>query len=175
MSVRRHLALIPACHLFFAIFVSAALGCSSEEDGDPMTDDNPPSTYEELASSMAISALVDRKEYTSWKAEPTPHASPIHDRVRVFFNPALEASLRAGNAAHPSGSIVVKELYDMSDALVGHAVGVKDKDNSTAEAWVWYESFLKDNEPAVYGRAHSACTGCHSQGKDFVISALPPT
>ena len=51
--------------------------------------------------------------------------------VRVFLDPKLDASLRAGSTSHPVGSASVKEMYDGNGKLQGWAVMVKRKPRVT--------------------------------------------
>ncbi|NOK35141.1 hypothetical protein HMI49_18225 [Corallococcus exercitus] len=127
-------------------------------------------------SEQGITAFVRSGQYTSWLAEPTVHETraPHGSKVRVFFNDLLVQSLRDGNATHPMGSIVVKELFeDDGKTLRGHALDVKIAEGPGKDTWIFYEGFGPDYSNNYYGRAHSTCHGCHSDGKDYVTSPLP--
>jgi hypothetical protein len=96
--------------------------------------------------------------------------------VRVFLDPKLDASLKAGNSQHPLGSSVVKEMYDATGKLEGWAVMVKSHDDSQGGAgWFWYEitSTTNGSTPVASGNGVPLCSGCHFPGKDFVLTGYP--
>jgi hypothetical protein len=125
-------------------------------------------------SEAGIAAFLKERRYQGWLAEPAVHASPIHGRVRVFFNDTAVQSLRAGNATHPPSTLLVKELYSSDDArLTGHALEVKVEAGAGKDTWLFYEAGLNDSPAPYYGRGHPTCHGCHEAGKDYVTSALP--
>jgi hypothetical protein len=88
--------------------------------------------YPADSSNAGIEAFLAAQTYrgSGWEAETaTPReGTSLHGRVRVFFNETLTASIVAGNGPlgngmpHTQGSMVVKELYDASDAVIGQAV-----------------------------------------------------
>ncbi|NOK16243.1 hypothetical protein [Corallococcus carmarthensis] len=127
-------------------------------------------------SEQGITAFVRAGQYSAWLAEPSVHETraPHGSKVRVFFNDVVERSLRDGNAIHPVGSILVKELFeDDGKTLRGHALDVKIAEGPGKDTWIFYEGFGPDYSNNYYGRAHSTCHGCHSDGKDYVTSPLP--
>ena len=96
--------------------------------------------------------------------------------VRVFMGPKIDASLKAGNASHPIGSSIVKEMYDDSGKLQGWAVMVKTSDDSAGgKGWFWYEvtSTTDGSKPVASGNGIPLCFGCHSTGRDFVLTKYP--
>jgi len=95
--------------------------------------------------------------------------------VRVFLDPVLDASLKAGNDSHPAGSSVVKEMYSADDELEGWAVMVKTEDASKGgQGWFWYEiTSTTDPEPFAIGNGVPLCFGCHGSGRDYVLSSYP--
>ncbi len=96
--------------------------------------------------------------------------------VRVFVDPKLDASLRAGNASHPAGSAVVKEMYDAVGKLQGWAVMVKTHaDSEGGKGWFWYEntSTTTGSNPVAAGNGVTLCSGCHFTGTDFVLTGYP--
>jgi hypothetical protein len=96
--------------------------------------------------------------------------------VRVFMGPKIDASLKAGNASHPIGSSIVKEMYDDSGKLQGWAVMVKTSDDSAGgKGWFWYEvtSTIDGSNPVASGNGVPLCFGCHSTGRDFVLTKYP--
>jgi len=132
---------------------------------------------QELDTSEAgITAFVREGLYKEWLAEPSVHKTraPHGSKVRVFFNGLVTESLRAGNAVHPVGSILVKELYeDDGTTIRGHALDVKISEGPGKDTWIFYEGFGPDYSNNYYGRAHSTCHGCHESGRDYVTSPLP--
>ncbi len=96
--------------------------------------------------------------------------------VRVFVDPKMEASLGAGNAAHPAGAGIVKEMYDAERKLQGWAVMVKTAaDSAGGKGWFWYEvtSTTDGSKPVAAGNGVPLCFGCHTAGKDYVLSEFP--
>lgn len=138
-------------------------------------DEEPSPTLEGFDTSEAgITAFVRDRRYQGWLAEPEVHTSPIHGRVRVFFNGTAVESLRAGHDTHPPGTVLVKELYSGDGArLTGHALEVKVEAGSGKDTWLFFEAGLNDSPAPYYGRGHPTCHGCHSAGKDYVTSPLP--
>lgn len=128
-------------------------------------------------SAAGLTAFVRSGEYKSWRAEPQVHPSTgPHSDVRSYVNDVLYDSLKAGNAVHPRGSVVVKELYvSSSTELLGHAVDVKDEGSGE---WVFYEGFAPSYDRRFYYRGTSnLCAACHANGGvDYVLtpaSAFP--
>jgi len=96
--------------------------------------------------------------------------------VRVFLDPKIDASLKAGNASHPIGSSIVKEMYDASGKLQGWAVMVKTAaDSDGGKGWFWYEitSTTDGAKPVASGNGVPGCSGCHFTGRDFVLTQYP--
>jgi hypothetical protein len=140
--------------------------CGGEEPSSPLEGFD--------TSERGIAAFVRERHYQGWLAEPAVHPSPIHGKVRVFFNDTAVQSLRAGNDTHPVGTLLVKELYASDGAqLIGHALEVKVEAGAGKDTWLFFEAELKDNPAPYYGRGHPTCHGCHEAGKDYVTSALP--
>jgi hypothetical protein len=96
--------------------------------------------------------------------------------VRVFLGPKIDASLKAGNASHPIGSSIVKEMYDGRGKLQGWAVMVKTSaDSAGGKGWFWYEvtSTTDGSKPVASGNGVPLCFGCHFTGHDFVLTGYP--
>src|SRR5579862_3564310 len=92
----------------------------------------------------ALLAWLEAGNYLGWMAESAPHpsAGPHFGIVRAFLNPTVFASLAAGQAAHPSGSALVKELYGSGSQVQGWSVMVKVQDDSArGVGWYWFERF----------------------------------
>lgn len=127
-------------------------------------------------SAAGLTAFVRSGEYKSWRAEPQVHASTgPHGNVRSYVNEVLYGSLKAGNAVHPRGSVVVKELYGPSAELSGHAVDVKEEGSGQ---WVFFEGFVPNySRPYYYRGTSNLCADCHANGGvDYVLtpaSAFP--
>jgi hypothetical protein len=155
-------------------------GGQQQDGGTQLTDGGgQPSDGGRLDTSAAgLTAFVKSGAYKSWKAEPAVHrsAGPHGGNVRTYVNDVFYASLKAGNATHPQGSITVKELYGSSTTNVtGHAVDVKDE--ATGE-WVFYEGFGPDyTSPYYYRGISNFCAGCHQRdNNDYMLtpaSAFP--
>jgi hypothetical protein len=127
-------------------------------------------------SEEGITAFVRDGRYKEWLAEPSVHETraPHGSKVRVFFNDTVTRSLRDGNATHPVGSILVKELFkDDGKTLRGHALDVKIAEGTGKDTWIFYEGFGPDYSNNYYGRGHATCHGCHEAGKDYVTTPLP--
>jgi len=127
-------------------------------------------------SARALTAWLKAGAYLSWHAESAPHSSggPHGGTVRTFLNDAVFASLQAGNAEHPAGSALVKELYFGGITVKNWAVEVKLQDDSNGgQGWYWYEG------EGLSGVGLQICTGCHGGdfngyvSKDFVLSTFP--
>lgn len=125
-----------------------------------------------------LEAPIDKDALFAWLQsrayEQYPNDGMIHPSnsahggaVKVFFNEALDASVKANSAAHPKGSVSVKELYnaDMSQ-LRGWAVSIKTQDDSgdRGQGWYWYEVFSTTSgaSPVAAGQGVGLCAGCHS-------------
>ncbi len=119
------------------------------------------------------------KEFPAKESRNHPSRGP-HTRlglpVRVFLDSQLDASLKAGKASHPSGSVAVKEMYGPDGALQGWAVMSKtETDSRGGQGWFWYEitSTTDPSSPVAAGNGVSLCFGCHSTGRDFVLTDFP--
>ncbi len=130
------------------------------------------------ASSKELFEWLKAGSYKDWAHESVPHPAPgAHPGgVRAHLNPALEASLKGGSKAHPSGAAGVLELYGKGGALHGWAVGIKTQgDSAGGQGWYWYEVLsVKDgNRTLAADRGVPACVECHAQGRDFVMTPYP--
>lgn len=114
--------------------------------------------------------------YGGWHAESAVHPSggPHGGSVRTFLNDAAFDSLQAGNAQHPRGAAVVKELYFGTERVLGWAAEIKLDDDSAGGAnWYWYEG------ASLAGRGLTICTSCHGsdyrdfRSKDFILTPFP--
>jgi len=116
--------------------------------------------------------ISDKETYKS----RGPHAK-FGRPVRVFFDTAIAESLAAKNMSHPAGSSLVKEMYRKDGTtLEGWAVMTKTQDESAkGKGWFWSEMLLTDADPKIVaaGNGVRLCVGCHTRGKDYVLSKLP--
>ncbi len=135
-----------------------------------------PVTKDELFSYLQAGSY---KDFAAQESDQHPTSGP-HTKagwpVRVFLGPKLDASLKTGNASHPAGSSVVKEMYDASGKLQGWAVMVKTSDDSAnGKGWFWYEvtSTTDGSQPVAMGNGVPLCFGCHFVGRDFVLTGYP--
>ncbi len=148
-------------------------GCAGDPD-----DTTPEGSFPIDAALAVIAAFVDAGSYLldPWTAEtaaPRERNSDVspHDRVQVWFNDVVIASSEAGNGefqgtAHDAGSMVVKEMVDEADALLGVAVMLKLEGGVTE--WAYYcdgpQELCGVQVPAepFYGVGTSTdCGGCH--------------
>jgi hypothetical protein len=147
-------------------------GCgpsSSGDEGVGMVDDL-------QTSEAGLTAFVREGRYRTWLAEPAPRPSVrAHGSMaRVYFNEKVAQSLREGRSVHPVGSVLVKELFAADGkTLKAHAVNVKVAEGTGHDTWLFYEGFAPDYSNSYYGRGHGTCYGCHSEGVDYVTTALP--
>ena len=113
---------------------------------------------------------------TAVHASRGPHAK-FGWPVRVFLDAKMEGSLKAGNASHPVGAAIVKEMYnEKGDRLMGWAAMVKtDGDSAGGKGWFWYETTNTRDATKVVasGNGVPGCFGCHSVGADFVLTSFP--
>ena len=112
---------------------------------------------------------------SSWHPSAGPHTK-YGRPVRVFVNEILGASLEAGNDEHPVGSETVKEMYSPDGDLEGWAVMVKTQNESDGGlGWFWYEATSTEPgaDPFMAGNGVPMCFGCHTSGKDYVLTSWP--
>ncbi len=129
------------------------------------------------ANEAALNQYLREKGYADFACETGVFESGVHSRVRTCVNPALEASLKAGNSEHPVGAAAVKELYEGDgETLKGWAVEVKITSDNGDNNWWWYEVFSTeaDAAPAAVGFAEDVCINCHkASARDFVLVPYP--
>lgn len=153
--------------LITAISVALASACEAGATPSPTATPAPIPT-----AAVALRDWLRAGTYLGWAAESAPHAStgPHGGYVRTYLNDVLFDSLSAGNAAHPTGAVAVKELYfSRPEGPVREwAVMIKlDDDSDLGRNWYWYEGV------GLAGAGLSICTGCHAAGKDFVLIPFP--
>jgi hypothetical protein len=115
--------------------------------------------------------------YKAWPKESAAHRSmgPHQTLVITYLSPALDKSLTAKSASHPKGSAAVKELLDATGKVNGWAVSVKTAAASDGgKGWYWYE-ILGASGSNVVAQANGVplCVGCHTRGRDFVLTPHP--
>ena len=116
--------------------------------------------------------------YLAYPAESVIHDStgPHGGKVRTYITPSLEASLKAGGAAHPIHAAAIKELYKSGDTVSGWAVMVKTQTASDGgQGWYRYEIYSSTDpgSPVADGNGVPLCYNCHASGKDFFRSPFP--
>jgi hypothetical protein len=157
--------------------VGAALnGCEAGATASPTATPtpSPAPTGPPPTEPTALLEWLEAGAYLGWAAESSihPSAGPHGGKVRTYLNPAILASLSAGDTQHPPGAAAVKELYFNGDTVRGWAVMVKlQADSDAGRGWYWYE--LSGSGPPLQGVGIRVCTGCHSSGRDFVRIPFP--
>ena len=122
----------------------------------------------------ALAEWLQAGHYKTWQSESAVHASagPHFGKVRAFLNTALFDSRTAQNEQHPKGAVAVKELYGNGDTVRGWAVAIKLAPESNGGSnWYWYEIF--DRSTVRDARDAPLCSGCHSTGRDYVLTPWP--
>lgn len=132
------------------------------------------------SSNAGLTDFVATAAYTGagWVAEPAVHPDRggPHGMVRIYFNDVLHQSLKAGNAVHPRGSMVLKETYSSDgQTLRGHMLDVKDVDENGVDQWVWWyrPNATSGTAPTYFRGTDNFCASCHASGKDYVRAAAP--
>lgn len=143
----------------------------------PDTNPGPvPTNMEELYDYLSKGTY---KEFAAQESGRHPSVGPhikVDWPVKVFLDDSLDASLKAGNASHPSGSAAVKEMFNESGELQGWGVMVKTSEtDGGGKDWFWMEvtSPTDDSDPVAVGNGVPLCTSCHSIGSDFVLTDYP--
>lgn len=120
------------------------------------------------------------KKYPAQQAATHPGRGPhtsVESPVRVLYNSVLADSLKAGNSAHPQGSIAIKEMHDGQGKLSGWAVMAKTGAQSEdGKNWFWYEVTSTTDPGALpaSGNGVPGCIGCHKVGgSDLILSGWP--
>jgi cytochrome c553 len=133
----------------------------------------------------ALLAYLRGREYLAFRSresEKHPSRGPHREfrwPVRVYMNDTLAASMEAGNAEHPEGSGVVKEMYTADGSeLTGWAVSVKTRPTTDGgKGWFWYEVIDEEiGDPSVFaiGNGVEGCYACHARGGvDMVLTTWP--
>ena len=136
-------------------------------------------------SQAGIEAFLATNDYrdAGWVSDqPAPHAaveqSSPHGRIQVWFNGTFRTAFAAEQTPRPSGSMIVKELYDAGTNVIGHAVMVRSM--ATTNQWIYYCVASEDGRCAAGSMAntpsYSLGTGvcsCHGSG-NVVTRPVPP-
>jgi hypothetical protein len=151
--------------------IACAVACAATLPASADPDAPPP-------EAAALRQFLGNGGYLQWAKESRAHpsAGPHPVTVRTYLNPALEASLAAGNPQHPVGAAAVKELFGDDGKLSGWAVSIKTEPRSgVGKGWYWYEvtSTARDAQPVAAGHGVPLCANCHAPGNDFVLGAFP--
>jgi hypothetical protein len=126
----------------------------------------------------ALLNWLNKGSYKSnFLAEAKIHPSTIHgNAVRVYHNPILAADLHAKRKVFRKGAATIKELYT-NGKVTGYAVSIKTQQHkqSLATDWLFYETFNKSGQNAIFGRGIDECASCHQQGgTDYLRSNFRP-
>ena len=116
--------------------------------------------------------------YKAWPKESAPHRSMGSHQTLVltYISPALDKSLGAKAAAHPKGAAAVKELLDAGGKLAGWAVSVKTSAESDGgKGWFWFEILgtTAGSPQVASAQGVPLCVGCHTRGRDVVLTEHP--
>ena len=119
------------------------------------------------------------REFEAQESANHPSTGP-HSKfgrpVRVYLDPVLARSLADGNKQHPVGAAAVKEMFTESGKLEGWAVSVKTAaDSASGQGWFWYEntSTTSNENPVAAGNGVPLCYGCHTPGRDYILTDFP--
>jgi hypothetical protein len=140
------------------------------EDGGPAPDPIAEATADAPATIAGLEALFRDRDYAGWRAEPAFHPSrgPHGTEVRVFYGPIAAGNLDRGEAIFPVGAATVKEERS-GDQLLGWSAWVKvSQDAAGGRGFFWYE--ILGSQSYGGGLGSGICTGCHSAGRDFLLS-----
>lgn len=128
-------------------------------------------------SAVPLQAWLAKRAYRCWAHESVQHKStgPHGGEVKAFLNAKLEGSMK-GTAEHAEGAVAVKEFFATGGTEVtGWAVLVKTQASSASgQGFYWYETFgTTPGASTIEGQGKALCVGCHSGGKDFVLTPYP--
>jgi hypothetical protein len=149
-------------------------------DAGPVVDafvklDAPPAKVTSVPTTRPeLDQFLTEERYLDFASESGLHQSEgsHFGRVITFMNPALVASLKAGNREHPVGAAAVKELYKGGQTLVGWAVIVKVAPRSNGgEGYFWFET--DGGRVLASGVGQPVCAQCHAMGNDFILTTFP--
>ena len=170
---------------------------------DMMTDDDMMATDDMM---MDMMKMLDSTMYMSWAHVMLPAPVPMADATSpaetgaahnpppidggaltartVYINDIGAMANKAGAAAYPVGTIIVKEIMDKTETFVDKvAVMMKSDDMMYAghNGWV-YKKYLRPSADGEYMQiagsnkedAANGCHGCHAKAdNDSVFVALP--
>lgn len=163
-----------------ALAVVGVGGCAADDGGDGGGYEGDPEVAPE--DPAQFQAWLETRGYRAWAQESAPHPSrgPHPRLVKAYVNPALEASLQAGNEHHPAGAVAVKEVYDEDgEKVTGWSMSAKLAETSgevpDPEAYYWFD--VLDDEVRIDEQGTTFCYDCHSaafqEGQDHVLSNFP--
>jgi len=125
-----------------------------------------------------INWLNNKGYKANFLPEPARHQStgPHGGVVKTYYNPVLVNDLAARRKRFSKGAAMVKELFLGGNTVAGYAVMVKTDRSPTVKAgdWLFYEAFDTNGQGAFYGKGIQLCAGCHSAGKDYLLSTFRP-
>lgn len=130
------------------------------------TTTEPPSPTAESAWELVLAGEV----YRSWRTAPghetpQPATGPHGVKDQVFANEPVFLTLEGPAATEwPTGSIIVKDVYDAAGTLI-----VLEYMQKTDAGW-YYASFEPDGQVGTEGLMVGGCQSCHSRGSDSVFT-----
>lgn len=162
--------------LVYLTLLSLVACGESSQDSEQTNPDHTGGAIGELSDTTeaGLKSFLEGQTYADW-VKSDQHAavgnSP-HGLVQVYFNPTLSQSMQGDATSHPKGSVVLKHMLDDAGGVRGYALNAKLEESSEADSWLFYEVFLA-SDTSYYGVGLSICSGCHGQGRDFVLESYP--
>lgn len=138
----------------------STIGCAEDTNQDP-------------AGASELLERVRAEQYRTWLRAPgnerrSPGTGPHGGQIDVYVNTVISGALAAGGhiEAWPPGSITVKDGFQ---GAVQTITAVMEK---RSDGW-FYAEYDAAGTPTSSGRP-AVCTGCHSEGSDFIRSFTLP-
>ncbi len=160
--------------------LALAAACAEDTDGEGGSTGGDPQLPPQGAEAMKV--WLAEGHFEGWKCEAVHDArSPSpHGRNRVCSNDLASAHTEG---EYPVGAASVKELFDASGNILGHAVSVHVVAGTTGASWYWYEVLGGSVAADGLGDAGvplQVCVGCHADaggdamhsGHDFVYTQV---
>lgn len=152
--------------------IVGASGCHSAATGPEAPDSGVASPQLPPRGQVALERWLGARHYLSWRCETMispPRNGGNHGRQRICANDLV---LQTTAGPYPVGASSVKELFDMTDAPNGFAVGIKIEAGDGPGTWYWYER--RGTDPAARPKAEGIgvpdCAVCHQLAPhDFVF------
>jgi len=137
-------------------------GCASAPPTQPEPGTSTPAESDDLLGE------VNQVGYSTWATapgydSPQPAKGPHGDSVQIFLSPSAEKALAEGASTWPTGSIIVKDVYQ--DGARVQLAAMKKTD----AGWYWGE-WDDQGIPVVEGIEVEPCQGCHVKGTDGTLA-----